>query len=218
VKSNLQFVETECESADEFYDAFLDEPTGFMLRVHWPRIFGILEPLKQLRPMNTGFLYYLGAAGSMAAFGAPGVSEAFQKLCEAGKMVMKEGKFGKTQSMEIMQMGFPADAGGGAHAPFDTVGDFIRGTKGIMLDMLRRPEKLIAVMEKLVPMMISIGMQAKNSLSPFVFIPLHKGIDTFMSLEQYKTFYWPTLRKVAMGLIDEGLVPILFLRERTPLV
>ena len=210
VKSNLQFVETECESADEFYDAFLDDPTGFMLRVHWPRIFGILEPLKQLRPMNTGFSYYLGSAGSMAAFGAPGVSEAFQKFCEAGKMVMKEGKFGETQSMEMMQMGFPADAGGGAHAPFDTVGDFIRGTKGIMLDMFRRPEKLIAVMEKLVPMMISIGMQAKNSLSPFVFIPLHKGIDTFMSLEQYKTFYWPTLRKVAMGLIDEGLVPILF--------
>ncbi len=31
-----------------------------------------------------------------------------------------------------------------------------------------------------------------------------------MSLEQYKTFYWPSLRKVAIGLIEEGLVPILF--------
>ena len=31
-----------------------------------------------------------------------------------------------------------------------------------------------------------------------------------MSVEQYKTFYWPTLRKVVIGLIDEGLVPMLF--------
>jgi uroporphyrinogen-III decarboxylase len=29
-----------------------------------------------------------------------------------------------------------------------------------------------------------------------------------MSPDQYKTFYWPTLRKVMVGLIDEGLVPM----------
>ena len=29
-----------------------------------------------------------------------------------------------------------------------------------------------------------------------------------MSLEQFKTFYWPTLRKVMVGLIDEGCVPM----------
>jgi len=37
---------------------------------------------------------------------------------------------------------------------------------------------------------------------------LHKGLDRFMSNEQYKKFYWPSLRKVMMGLIDEGLVPL----------
>ena len=30
-----------------------------------------------------------------------------------------------------------------------------------------------------------------------------------MSLDQYKTFYWPTLRKVVRGLIEEGCVPLL---------
>jgi len=43
-----------------------------------------------------------------------------------------------------------------------------------------------------------------------VFIPLHKGADGFMSDEQYQTFYWPTLKKVILGLIDEGLVPFIF--------
>jgi uroporphyrinogen-III decarboxylase len=58
--------------------------------------------------------------------------------------------------------------------------------------------------------MIQMGLHARKALSPFVFMPLHKGCDGFMSTEQYKTFYWPTLRKVVMGLIEEGLVPILF--------
>jgi len=140
----------------------------------------------------------------------PGVREALQRLCEAGAMALEETQFQRTKSMEIMGMGFPVDAGGTSHAPFDTVGDFIRGTKGMMLDMFRRPEKILAATEKLVPMMIKMGLQAKKTSSPFVFMPLHKGCDSFMSLEQYKTFYWPSLKKVALGLIEEGLVPILF--------
>jgi len=210
VTSNLQFVETECETADEFYDAFIEDPTGFMLKVHWPRIFGTLKSLDQLRPMDAGFSYYLGMPGIIPGFGTPGVREAFQRLCEAGNLALEEAEFGKAKSREIMQMGFPLDTGGVSHAPFDTVGDFIRGTKGMMLDMFRRPEKILAATEKLVPMMIKMGLHARNAPSPFVFMPLHKGCDGFMSLEQYKTFYWPSLRKVAIGLIEEGLVPILF--------
>jgi uroporphyrinogen-III decarboxylase len=42
------------------------------------------------------------------------------------------------------------------------------------------------------------------------FIPLHKGADGFMSDDQFQTFYWPTLRKLIIGLINEGMVPQLF--------
>ena len=31
-----------------------------------------------------------------------------------------------------------------------------------------------------------------------------------MSGKQFETFYWPTLRKLAIGLIDQGVVPLLF--------
>jgi uroporphyrinogen-III decarboxylase len=41
-------------------------------------------------------------------------------------------------------------------------------------------------------------------------IPLHKGADGFMSEEQFKTLYWPSCRKMIVGLIDAGLIPILF--------
>ena len=39
---------------------------------------------------------------------------------------------------------------------------------------------------------------------------LHRGSDGFMSLDQFKTFYWPTYKKVVMGLIDIGLTPVPF--------
>jgi uroporphyrinogen-III decarboxylase len=41
-------------------------------------------------------------------------------------------------------------------------------------------------------------------------MPLHKGDDTFLSDKQFETFYWPTLRKVFMAMINEGLVPMPF--------
>ena len=42
------------------------------------------------------------------------------------------------------------------------------------------------------------GAMANNN--PLVFIPLHKGADGFMSNEQFEKFYWPSLKKVMIGL------------------
>ena len=56
----------------------------------------------------------------------------------------------------------------------------------------------------MIKMGVSSATQAGN---PIVFVPLHKGADGFLSDEQFKTFYWPSFRKVLMGLIDEGCVP-----------
>jgi uroporphyrinogen-III decarboxylase len=80
-----------------------------------------------------------------------------------------------------------------------------------MLDMYRRPDTVIKACEKLLPYMLDMGVKpAKASGNPRVFIPLHKGIDGFMSLDQFKKFFWPTLRELMVGLINEGLVPIPF--------
>jgi uroporphyrinogen-III decarboxylase len=80
-----------------------------------------------------------------------------------------------------------------------------------MMDMYRQPDKVIEAMERLTPLLIRMGLSAaRGSGRPLVTFPLHKGADGFMSDEQYRKFYWPTLKKVIMGLIDEGAVPFLF--------
>ena len=77
-----------------------------------------------------------------------------------------------------------------------------------MLDMYRRPDILLKACEKLLPLAIENGINsAKRSGDQLVFIPLHKGLDGFMSPEQFKKFYWPTLRELMICLINEGLIP-----------
>ena len=80
-----------------------------------------------------------------------------------------------------------------------------------MLDMYRNPDKLLEATEKMLPIMLQEGVSgAKRTGTPRVFIPLHKGAEYFMSLEQFKTFYWPTLKRLMLGLIDQGLIPYPF--------
>jgi uroporphyrinogen-III decarboxylase len=77
-----------------------------------------------------------------------------------------------------------------------------------MLDLFRQPKKVLAAVERLIPTAIQLGVvTATVQDNPFVFIPLHKGADGFMSHQQYKTFYWPAHKAVLLGLIEEGLVP-----------
>jgi hypothetical protein len=201
-----QCIEGEYMKADE-YDALIQDPSNFFRTVYHPRIFGALEPLKKLSPLPDLAEMY-GEAGSFVAYGLPDVQAAFKTLLEAGSEALKwagyMGAFGK----EITELGFPSYQCGAAKAPFDILGDTLRGTKGIMLDMYRQPDKLLQAMEAITPLLINIGVSAAKGFgNPIVFMPLHKGADGFLSDKQFRTFYWPSLRKVLMGLIEEGVIP-----------
>ena len=96
--------------------------------------------------------------------------------------------------------GFPGFFGGGTKAPFDMVGDTLRGTKGMIIDMYRQPKKVLRALEQVTPLMIKMGVSAaKINGNPVVFIPLHKGADGFMNDEQFKKFYWPSLKDLLVG-------------------
>jgi uroporphyrinogen-III decarboxylase len=80
-----------------------------------------------------------------------------------------------------------------------------------MLDMYRCPEKLIKVCEMYVAQNLErAAAYAKVAKNKRGFMALHRGSDGFMSLDQFKTFYWPTYKKVVLGLIDLGLTPVPF--------
>jgi hypothetical protein len=203
---SYQCNEGEYMKANE-YDALIGDPSGFFSHVYLPRVFGALEPWRML-PFLPGILEIYGVAFNFIPFGLPPVQAAYKALFEAGAEALKwAGAVGGVEG-ELASLGFPQALAGFTKAPFDVIGDTLRGTKGIMLDIYRQPDKLLKAMDALVPLMIGMGVgQAQMNGKPIVFMPLHKGADGFLSDEQFKKFYWPSLRKVIMGLVDEGCVP-----------
>jgi uroporphyrinogen-III decarboxylase len=205
-EQSYQANEREYMKADE-YDALIDDPTGFFSGTYLPRVFGALEGFRML-PTLTGILEAYGVAFNFIPFALPPVQATYKALAEAGAEATKwAGTIGGC-NMEMRAAGFPDLWAGYSKAPFDVIGDTLRGTRGVMLDMYRQPDKLLKAMERLTPIMIKMGVDvAKMNGQPVVFMPLHKGADGFMSDEQFKKFYWPTLREVMLGLIAEGVVP-----------
>lgn len=202
-----QFVEGEYMMADE-YDHFILDTTDFMMRRYWPRVCGGLKGFEKLPPLHNIISYYMGIPSGFGAFSLPEVIEALEVLKKAGQESARIGAYARKYGEKTKEAGFPLQAGAISQAPYDTLGDFFRGTKGIMLDMYRRPDKVIKACEHLLPFMIEMAVNGyKVSGNPRVFIPIHKGLDGFMSLDQFKKFYWPTLRELMVALIDQGLNP-----------
>ena len=51
---------------------------------------------------------------------------------------------------------------------------------------------------------------AKISHADTVFVPLHAGVDEFMSPSDYENYYWPSLKKLLCALIAADLTPFVF--------
>ena len=206
-EQTYQAVEGEYMTADE-YDDLIDDPSHFFSHKYLPRVFGKLDSFPML-PNLTGILEIYGVAFNFIPYALPPVQEMLKALMEAGAEALKWAQVMGGFDEEMASLGYPSFLAGFTKAPFDTLGDTLRGTRGIMMDMFRRPDKLLEALDAITPIMIKMGVNgAKMFGRPLIFIPLHKGADGFMSDEQFKTFYWPSLKKVMLGLIDEGVVPL----------
>lgn len=208
--TSYQCIEGEYMLADE-YDDLIRDPSGYFMRTYLPRSFGALGPWQLLGPFTDIVeLPFVGLG--LIPVGIPDVQQAFKTYLEAGQAVMEWiSAVGPIDGQNIATLGLPNIIGSFTKAPFDIIGDTMRGTRAIMLDMYRRPAKLIEAMERIVPIAVEMGVRyATASDTPIVFIPLHKGADGFMSNQDFEKFYWPTLKAVLLGLIEAGCVPYLF--------
>lgn len=209
-ETSYQCVEGEYMTADD-YDLLINDPSGYFMRFYLPRAFGALAPWQMLGPFTDIVeLPFVGLG--LIPTGIPLVQQAFKTFLEAGQAVMDWiSVVGPIDGASMATLGVPNIIGSFTKAPFDILGDTLRGTRAIMLDMYRRPKKLIEAMERLVPIAVEMGVRyATASDTPMVFIPLHKGADGFMSNKDFEKFYWPTLKAVLLGLIEAGAVPYLF--------
>ena len=203
-----QFIEGECMTAVE-YDLFLEDPSDYVIRTYLPRTFKTLEPFKMLPPLSSA-LFTVGSL-PISTLAMPEFANVFETLAQAARDALAWNSERNSFVEEMRELGFPARDGLTGRAPFDIVSVSLRGMHGTMLDMYRQPDKLLEACEKLLPMQIEkITSAAKTQDNTNVFIPLHRGADGFMSLKQFETFYWPTLKKLVFTLVDSGLTPLIF--------
>ncbi len=203
-----QFVEAEYMPETE-YDDLIEDPSDYWMRVHMPRVFGALNPFAKLS-RAVFVIEQVHVMNYVSRYGLPEVQAALETLMRAGSEALAWQQKLAPVNRRLGELGFPSLQGGQCYAPFDFIGDTLRGTRGIVIDMYRRPAKLIEATERFTSIMIKMGGSVPLGDCPIVMIPLHKGADGFMSDEQFKTFYWPSLLKVIQGLNNEGLMVWLF--------
>ncbi len=207
---SFQFVEAEYMLEDE-YDLLFNNPGDFFLRKLLPRLSGNLKGLAKLPPLETAALGYVWPS-VLPAFSDPDITLALETLLETSR---KQAQWAKTFSafaQELKDAGFPSIKEQTVLAPYDLVADNLRGTAGAAMDLLLQPEKLNRAVEQLAPFMSQAGVNgARAKGNPRVFIPLHKGTDNFMSLKQFRQYYWPTLQKLILDLVENGCTPYMLI-------
>lgn len=204
---NYQFVEGEYMKVEEYKD-FVRDPSDFWLRTYLPRIFGafagfrFLSPLPDILEIPTAQLMPLAL---------PQVQESLQRMIDAGKDLQRRNELSAKFMKFPPAQGFPSTMGMITVAPFDAIGDTLRGTKSIMMDMFRHKEELLEALDVMTELIIhSVLDSPMFSKLVTVMFPLHKGADGWMSPKQFDTFYWPSMKKVMDALINEGIICSLF--------
>jgi hypothetical protein len=206
----VPYVEAEFMPPED-YDALINNPEGYLLRSYLPRVCSELAGLRQIPSLVTT-VEMLGVSMWLGGLAAPPVQQALTKLAQAAEYVGKAMAASMRNSAEMVaRYGCPPLVAGVSKAPMDIVADTLRGTRAAALDLYRRPEKLLAASEALVPAAVHMGIgSGQPGRPPFVFMPLHKGAAGFMSFKQFEKFYWPTFKRVMEGIIAAGMVPLPF--------
>ncbi|MCL2391035.1 MAG: hypothetical protein FWC66_00330 [Oscillospiraceae bacterium] len=204
---SFQILDDEYMTVDE-YDEFILDPTNFILTKWLPRRHKNLAGLSKLNFQNG---IELGLFGLMAPFADPEVKLAVEAMLKAGEKsaewLAANGLFFET----CVKEGFPLGPTLGQTCPFDMLADNYRGMINCIMDIKERPEQLLEALNVMTELCLKNALGGLKALGhDYLFIPLHMGVDEFMSPEDYAKFYWPGLRALMMAGIEQGLTPYVF--------
>ena len=201
-----QYIDKSFMSEDQ-YDEFFKDPTLFIMRHVLPKKYGKLGGLAMINPYamtNHCVLNFM-------QFGLPPVQEALQTLLKAGGQVMEYMGKAMELSMSVVNAGYPTFGDAVLCCPFDDFADNVRGLMELCMDVMTDPEMVDEALELWGDVTIPAGIQtAKMAHQSYVFVPLHCGVDDFMSVENYEKHYWPTLKRTIDAIIAADLTPIVF--------
>ncbi len=202
-----QFIDDEYMLEDE-YGELLRDFTGFMLRKYIPRVYKNLTGFENLSFSPFSVM----STKPLAPLYSPEFLQAMRTIEQVGELDRKAAEMTQVYRKRVEELGFPPMQTTGSQAPFDILGDYFRGTMGMFDDQLEQPENVAAACEMFADILIDSYKKFDFSKSRVkrVLFPLHKGMDSFMSPDQYENLYWKSLKRVMLALIDMGVTPFIY--------
>ena len=201
-----QYVEGEYMTAAE-YDDFINDPSDFMFRTWAPRQFAALDGFAKPAPWRR--FMWSGWMG-LGALASPEARRSMQAAIQAGEEVDAWFASVGQYTAETNAKGYPLAYAGFDWAPFDILGDTLRGTTSILADMRRRPDKLHDALKVATRIFVEYAAPAASAELPIVWIWVHKATREFMSDAQFREFYWPYFREGLLALIELGITPLVY--------
>jgi hypothetical protein len=208
---SMQAVEIE-SMKDEEYEIFFKSPADFFIRHRMPRVHGSLEFLGKLPELSNTFWLEPWSAQNLAMFVTePEVEAAISNLQVAGREIRKWQSKAAEFNQILQDFGVIELYQGMMMPPFDVVSNMVRGMKGTMLDMFRRPDKLLQMCGFILEKSLAKPPAKPNEYgNARIFMTITRGSDEFMSKKQFDTFYWPSFKKAVDTLIERGGTPCIF--------
>jgi len=207
LNESFQILDGEYMSADE-YKEFVFDPTHFILTKWLPRRNKNLAGLAKVNVQNP---IEFGLYVSTVAFNDPEVKAAFDALALSGKYSLDWLMGGGACAQAIEEEGFVLGPQVGTTCPFDMLADTFRGMIPTIMDIHECPDDLMAAVNTMQGLMLRNALGAAIAMKKeFFLIPLHMGVDEFMSPDDYAKFYWPGLKALIMACIDNGITPYVF--------
>lgn len=196
----------------EEYLEYAEDPSGFVMRKILPRHFAALKGLEMVDFSN--MIWQPGLYG-MIPFALPPVKQAFDLLSQAGLKMMHMAEAGGKLCGMLAGMGFPNACDQGFCAPFDIFNDTLRGFMNTSMDVFEYPDELLVALKACTKIQVR-DIKRQFARSPWmknVIFFLHNGFDSFMSREQFETFYWPGLLECVNAVVECGGIPNLYVED-----
>lgn len=205
--STHQVIEREYLDPEE-YPELIDDYTGFMVRKYLPRAYTNLKGFENFSLTPTVVL----STGMLAPLYSPQMLEAYKTLEAIGQADAEAAAASAVTSEKMGELGLAPFITGMSEAPFDILGDYFRGTVGLMEDLFEYEDEIAKVCDMFADQQIAALQYFKYAPMPVkrVFFPLHKGMDGFLSPRHYEKLYWQPLKRIMDALIEMDVTPFIY--------
>ena len=190
--TGFNFIEPPEDQAfmrEDEYDALIDDPTGFLYNVWLPRV---------STEVSSAMCQVSGGGGR------PDTSHLTRDTFYRNNLALVKSSmammvyfyaFGPQIQRLRDECGTVSAIAGIFKAPFDIIGDKLRGYVGLTMDMATQPDKVLKACEALMPHLVNVGLATADAAKqvPIGFW-MHRGCVPFINPRQFASHYWPTLR------------------------